>query len=284
MNIFKTLAGLFLTVLALEGIFLLKSPDSNLHIIACDVGQGDAILVTYKNTQLLTDGGPGKKVVDCLSNHMPFYDREIELVISTHPDADHAAGLVEVLDRYKVDQILINSINPGTQVYKALENSMGGGGVIITRPTPGMKLGMGMIYLELFNPDAEILAKDFAAGDPTNDYSIVFRLTYKKFAGLFTGDISPEVSDKLADIFAANNLTTNYLKVPHHGSKNGLTEELLKTLKPTTAVVSAGRKNRYGHPHAEIIDMLKKYNVRVLGTYDIGDVEVVTDGEKLWVR
>ena len=84
-------------------IALFQLPDGNLHVIACDVGQGDAILVIYKDVQILTDGGPDQKVLNCLGKYLPFYDKEIELIISSHPDADHLTGLVDVINKYKVD-------------------------------------------------------------------------------------------------------------------------------------------------------------------------------------
>lgn len=127
---------------------IIQLPDNNLHIIACNVGQGDAILTIYKNIQILTDGGPDTKVTNCLSRYMPFYDREIELVISTHPDADHSTGLIEVLKRYKVDNIMINPIDSGTPTIKALENQVGSKGVPITHPVEGMGIGVGLIQLD----------------------------------------------------------------------------------------------------------------------------------------
>jgi len=92
-------------------IAIFQLPDGNLHIIACNVGQGDAILITYQNIQILTDGGPDTRVLSYLGKYMPFWDRNIELVISTHPDADHSTGLTDVIKNYNIDKILINPID-----------------------------------------------------------------------------------------------------------------------------------------------------------------------------
>jgi competence protein ComEC len=261
-------------------IAVFQLPDGNLHIIACNVGQGDAILITFGNTQILTDGGPDKSVMNCLGKYMPFWDRNIELVISTHPDADHSTGLVEVLKNYKVGQILINPIDPGTQVYRALEREIGTRGVKVVNPVEGMVLGVGLIHLDILNPTQQLVDRKFTPGDDTNVYSIVYKLSFKSFSGLFTGDMPPAVSDQLS----MNQLIrgVDYIKIPHHGSNNGLTENLLKAVMPKIAVISVG-KNPWGFPRPEILDMLSKYGVKTYRTDKMGDVEVTTDGTKYWM-
>ena len=257
-------------------------PDNNLHIIACDVGQGDAILVIHNNIQILTDGGPNKRVIECLSKYIPLWDREIELVISTHPDADHSTGLIEVIKRYKVDTLLTNNINPSTQVWEALIKEVGSRDISVIHPDKGMKLGVGMIYLDILHPTGELpMTNDQLPKIKTNDYSIVFLLKYAQFKALFTGDIEDNISDQIA--INSKIETVNYLKVPHHGSKNGLSENLLKATEPKVAVISVGAKNSYGHPHKEVLDMLMEYKVKVLRTDEVGDVEVITDGERVWM-
>lgn len=270
-RIYRYIIQLLILVLAGVGIAIFQLPDANLHIIACDVGQGDAILVVYKDIQILTDGGPDSKVLDCLGRHVPFWDRDIELVISTHPDSDHSTGLVDVIERYKVDSILMNSKDPGTDVYRLLENGVGGRGVGVLTPKEGMVLGLDLIHLD-------ILSKFDENKTDTNYNSIVYKLEFKHFSGLFLGDIPPQVSDELAEKIGK----VNYIKVPHHGSVNGMTNNLLKASMPKIAVISVGDKNMWGFPARSILKMLEKNNVRVLRTDQMGDVEVVTDGEKIW--
>jgi len=263
-------------ILALIVIALFQLPDSNLHIIACDVGQGDAILVTYKNIQILTDGGPDNKVLECLGKHIPFWDREIELVISTHPQKDHYFGLIEVFKRYKLDNYLYNDIDSGNLDYQVLEKVVGGSGVNVIRPFAGQVIRVGMIYLDILNPPAGFT-------DPNaNNIGIVDLLKFGKFKAIFTADVENKISDELSTLSQVEGV--NYLKVNHHGSKNGLTQNLLEKLRPVVGVISDGKNNIYGHPHKEILDLLGKYNVKVLRTDEMGDVEVVTDGEKYWVN
>ena len=158
MQICRYIFIFLLLILSVLIIALTQLPDSNLHIIACDVGEGDAILVVYKNIQILTDGGPDNKVIDCLGRHLPFWDRQIELVVSTHPDADHSTGLTDVIKKYNVGSILVNPIDPGTQVYKALENAVGSREVRVVNPLSGMSLGIDLIWLDILSPQEEMYA------------------------------------------------------------------------------------------------------------------------------
>lgn len=292
MKAWKYTLFFLILILAAITIAIFQFPDNNLHIIACDVGQGDAILVIQGSRQILTDGGPDNKVLDCLGRHMPFWDREIELVISTHPDADHSTGLVGVMKNYKVDKLLINPIDSGTQIYQALVSEVGGGGVDVINPTAGMKLGIGLIYLDILSPTQQMFEKlsvinwddmlsKYLLKDETNFYSISYLLSFKNFKGLFPGDIPPEISDMLAGNWTLGSV--KYIKIPHHGSTNGITENLLKKVMPNIAVISVG-DNQWGLPKPEILALLAKYNARVFRTDQMGDVEVITDGEKYWVN
>lgn len=292
MKLWKYVFTLLIFVLAAIVIAIFQFPDSNLHIIACDVKQGDAILIIQGSTQILTDGGPDNKVLDCLGKYLPFWDREIELVISTHPDSDHSTGLVGAMKNYKVNKLIINPIDPGTQIYEALKKEVGGGGIEVVNPTPGMKLRLGLIYLDIVSPTEQMFTKlstvnvennlaKYSISSETNYYSITYLLSFKNFKGIFPGDIPPEISDKLASTLSVG--SADYIKIPHHGSVNGLTENLLMAVMPKIAVISVG-KNQWGLPKPEILALLAKYNARVFRTDQMGDVEVITDGEKYWIN
>lgn len=248
----------------------LLEEDDNLHLIACDVGQGDAILISHKSYQVLTDGGPDTKVLDCLGRYMPFWDRKIELIILTHPQLDHYGGLIEVLKRYKTETILVRDFDTSTPGLKALKNAIGGSQARVVRPERGMAIRVGMIYLDIVHP-----AEAYEAAS-VNEESIVYILDYKDFEAILTGDIGPEGTEfflkgsQLKDV--------EYIKVPHHGSKNGLTLRLLEAVRPEVAVISVGKNNRYGHPHEEVLRMLAVVGAKILRTDQIGDIVVTTDG------
>ena len=305
----KYIFGVLLLITALIWIAVVSSPDSNLHLVACDVGQGDAILAIYGNIQILTDGGPDNKVLDCLSTYMPFYDREIELVVLTHPQADHYAGLIEVFRRYKVDTFLANSVDASTQGYEVLKKEVGGSGAKIINPTSGMVIRVGLIQLDIIHPADELLTDKlitvessnekgvlgvFTTKRDLNDFSIVAILSLRDFDALLTGDIGPPLVNEIAEELALRpKAEWEYLKVPHHGSKNGLTSELLDAVSPQIAVISVGKNNRYGHPHEETLKLLSDPpaggDIKILRTDlpsqadEEGDIKIVTNGKKWWV-
>ncbi len=299
-----TLVALSLITLVVW-IGILASPDQNLYIITCDVGQGDAILAQLGRTQVLIDGGPGNLVTNCLGNHMPFWDREIEVVILTHPQKDHYEGLIEVFRRYDVQLFLATALDSSSPDYKALKDQVGGSAVRVVNPTIGTTIRLGLMHLDILHPPHQFFDKNDAglahrsqdgvlgtyttSKDP-NDFSIVTILSYKDFDALLTGDIGPKISDLVAEELVlrlaslAQDDGIEYLKVPHHGSKNGLTKELLDVTNPKVAVISSGKNNQYGHPHEETIKLLSERWIKILRTDEMGDVEIVTDGQRYYIK
>lgn len=282
MKFWKYIFGFLFLIFCLVVIALFQLPDKNLHIIACNVGLGDAILITYGKTQILTDGGPDKSVMGCLGKYIPFWDRNIELVISTHPDADHSTGLIDVIKNYKVDQILITAVDPGTPVYEVLKKEVGSRGIPVIDPVEGIRLRVGLIYLDILSPSETLKSQisNFKTGE-TNLFSVIYLLTYGQFSAFMPGDAPPEVLDSLAVKQSVG--PVDYIKIPHHGSVNGLTENLLKILVPNIGIISVG-KNIWNFPRPEILDMLKKSGVKILRTDEVGNIEIVTDGTNYWIK
>lgn len=252
-----------LVLIAITVWIAVFSVDDKLHIIACDVGQGDAILIQKNTTQILIDGGPDKSVLDCLGRHIPFWDRQIELVILTHPQLDHYGGLVDVFKNYKIGLFGEYNRESSNVSYQVLRKAL----VDRVTLTRGTKLRLGMIYLDIVYPLGDTNNKN------VNNDGIVTLLNYGKFKALFTADVENEVSDQLSELPEIQNV--NYLKVNHHGSKNGMSQRLLDAVDPEVAVISSGKKNSYGHPHKEILDMLMKQKVKILRTDQEGDVDYI---------
>jgi len=279
------IVGLGFLALFLAGF---SASDEKLHLIACDVGQGDAILVVYKGNQILIDGGPDRRVLDCLVKYIPFWDKKIELVILTHPQDDHYGGLIEVFRSYEVGTFVANQVDSSTEGYRVLKNLVETSGVRVVNPANNTSFRLGLLYLDIVHPSITLASDNkektdegvlgaFTTKKDLNDYSVVAILSLGEFDALLTGDIGPNL---IPEILARGEIKdVEYIKVPHHGSKNGLTQELLERSKPDVAVISAGKNNRYGHPHQEVVDMLNNSNIKIFGTYDDGDIEVITDGE-----
>lgn len=296
MKIWKYIFGILSLLLILAWLIVWSLPDNNLHIIACNVGQGDGILITYKSYQILTDGGPSSGgVLKCLNSHMPFWDREIELVILTHPQIDHFGGLTSVFKNFKVDNFLANPLDSSSEEYGLLKKMVGSRGTKVINPREGMGIGLGLIHLDIFNPTNALYEDEmtnpinsgessdlvkFTTRRDLNSFSILYRLTFGKFRAIMSGDIDPKQLSNLIQKY--NDFSAEYIKVPHHGSDNGLSYEFLQSVMPKVAIISVGKNNKYGHPNRGLVEMLTKQNISIYRTDLNGEVEIVSDGIRWW--
>ncbi|MFC1600611.1 ComEC/Rec2 family competence protein [Patescibacteria group bacterium] len=285
-----------ISILIWFAIYSYSSDD--LKVIACDVGQGDAFIITRKEFQILIDGGPNDKVLACLADNMPFWDRVVDVVILSHPQKDHFAGLIDVFENYDVKYFITSPFKSGSSEWRVLEEQVGGSGARVINPTAGQLYRFGLICLDILYPTEEFLVANFenysfvgkegvlgaytSKKDP-NEFSVVLIISYKDFDALFTGDIDPAISDYVAEEINRESFDgVEYVKVPHHGSKNGLSQSLLDAIKPRIAVIPVGKNNSYGHPHKEIVDMLQSTGVEILRTDEQGEIVVETNGDKYW--
>lgn len=247
------------------------------RLIACDIGQGDGMLIIAPGGQeIVIDGGPGRRILDCLGRHMPFWDRKVEMMVLTHPHAEHMEGLLAILDSYRVGTVVTTDIPNDTQMYKAWHERLLKSGAKVYEPNVGDALRVGTIAFDILWPPRDKIEqwKRAPAAD-LNDTSIVMRLDYGQFCGYLTGDLPKEV---LATLI---NRQCDLLKVVHHGSKTGTDEEVLSKIRPKIAVIQVGAKNQFGHPHKEVLDVLNKFGVKILRNDLNGEIEIVTDGKTL---
>ena len=239
-----------------------------LQIVYLDVGQGDSILIQKGTQQILIDGGAsGKTELAKLGKYLPYFDREIDLVIATHPDRDHIGGLVEVARNYKIGQVLETGAEKDTEVFKEWKAVLLGNKIGIGEVWRGTEIDFDQAHIRIFNPPSKISP---AAGDTNND-SIVMRLDYGNNSFLFTGDIEAGAEKEL--IGSGEDLNVDFLKVAHHGSKYSSSDEFLDAASPEVAIISVGKNNPYGHPHPETLDKLNARNIKILRTDEIGDIE-----------
>lgn len=295
----RLLLSVLLLVVITVWLAVLTTSGANLRIIACDVGQGDAFLIVQGQSQILIDGGPNDKVIDCLDKYLSFLDRKIEVVILSHPQSDHLRGLIEVFKRFKVDTFVTTQVDSSSQDFGLLKSLVGSSGARVIYATRGSDVRLGLIYLDILSPTSEYFLDHaykksdvddsvlgaYTTKDDLNEFSVVALITFGEFDALFTGDMNSEMSDVLAaKLKNESSSNIEYIKIPHHGSKNGVSRELLAVSDPKVAVISVGKDNSYGHPHKDIIEMLRDRNIKVLRTDLMGDVVVETDGRNFWVE
>lgn len=300
---FKLRTGYFISGIA-TGLVLLLSfvwtlPDGKLHIVFCDVGQGDAAYIRFPDGRdMVVDGGPNDRVIGCLGRHMPFWDRHLDMVAMTHPQKDHMQGLIAVLERFGVGYFIRSDVDNPTEGYQKLLDITRQKHILVKLMVTGDRIGVGSASLSFLWPsEAQISLKrprlavqgevlrnsenvlGTSAVGELNDYSLVFVLRYGSFDAVFTGDADAHVEGKYTGTKLADD-TVEVLKVPHHGSKTGMTDAFLDWLKPRLAIISVG-KNSYGHPAESTLAKLATRGVPVKRTDEEGDIEVVSDG-KTW--
>lgn len=278
----RTFLILSVLLFLLGGILIYQNAifnDKKLHVVICDVGQGDAIFIRTPNgSDILIDGGPDDSVLDCLGKHMPLWDRAIEIVILTHPHADHLMGLFAVLKNYRIKAFATEELSNKTVGFASLMDKIKAQKI----PTRFIFAGdrfilKDKVVLEIVGPTKEFLDKTSPGGTigETSEFaSLENLLTYGKFSVLFTGDSQVSELEEMPKLIQHDNL--DVLQAPHHGSRFGLNQEILDILNPELAVISAGKNNKYGHPTQFVLDLLK--NIKTLRTDQMGDIEIVSDG------
>lgn len=272
-------AVLFIATVFIWYAVFTENHSNKLIVAFLDIGQGDSVFIQAPNgNQVLVDGGPNKSVLRELGKVMPFYDRSIDVVIATHPDKDHVGGLPSVLQKFKVGVLIEDGVFSNTSVYKALTKIYKKEDVrkIIARRGQRIILDKG-IYIDILFPDRN------TTGWETNTASIVARLVYGDTSFLLTGD-SPQKIEKYLVSLDGNRLSSNVLKLGHHGSRTSSSKIFLSTVKPQLAIISAGLNNRYGHPHKEVMDLLKELKIPSLITFNKGTIIVDSDGRNIKVE
>lgn len=244
-----------------------------------DVGQGDATLFeTPDGVQVLIDGGRDASVLRTLALEMSFFDRSIDMVIATHPDSDHIAGLIDVLKRYEVKTIIVTENENDTPTAAAFAAAVGAEGaeLIYARAGQVFQLGASTTLTILF-PDRN------PVGFESNASSIISKVQYGDIGFIVTGDAPKSIEEYLVRQYGEA-LESEVMKVGHHGSDTSTAETFVSAVSPQYAVISAGKDNRYGHPHQEVLDRLRTQPLQVFETSKEGTVSFQSDGTKVWFK
>lgn len=268
-------------VAILATTWALSQPDGNLHVTFLDVGQGDATFIqTPSGRQILVDGGAYPTVLnEHLGRQIPFWDRDIDLIIATHPDADHVAGLPGVFDRYDVGRLITNGQQAQEAAYQALLTAAAGSNTPIHDCTAGEVIEIeDGVRLEVVNPT--VGGRLLTAGGHDNELSVAVRLVYQQFTLLLMGDAGQDA--ERAMLAVGRPLSAVVYKAGHHGSKSSSSADFLDSIRPLVVVISAGEGNRYGHPHEQVLQRAAEVGAAVLRTDELGTIEVISDGQAMW--
>lgn len=278
-QLIKILSGLLVLICFLIGFtYYSGAQRQNLEVDFLDVGQGDAILIkTPYNQNILIDGGPDNSVLSKLGENLAFYDKNIDLLILTHPHSDHVTGLVEILRRYNVKKVIFTGVSYSASYYSAFLDIIQKQNIpteIIKGPED-ITFGDNLI-LKILYPYSDISGQKF---DNVNDESIISKLIYYNESFLMTGDAETETEERL--INNKIDISADVLKVSHHGSCASLDQKVLDAVRPETAVISVSTDNKYGHPCDQTLNLLKNNNIKILRTDSLGTLKFISNGREV---
>jgi competence protein ComEC len=282
---YKKILMLILPVLILlVWIPIFQLPDNKLHVTILNVGQGDAILVqTPSGQNILIDGGPSPRAISSvLGEKLPFWDRKIDLLASTQPQADHLTGLLEVLNNYDVKLIIEPKIDYDSETYREWQRLVKHKRIPCITVHSGQEIQLGNdISINILHPPLDQL---HGTSDDIDNNGLVLHLVLNEISFLFTADIGIDAERFLISQRKAPN--SNILKVAHHGSNTSTSSEFVAIVNPEAAVISVGENNKLGLPNFEAMSRLEKQlgTDYIYTTAENGNIEFITDGRRLWIR
>jgi len=250
-------------------------PDNTLvDVYYLDIGQGDATLIrTPIGANILIDGGPDLSVLYQLGKSLPWYEKKIDLMILTHPDQDHMLGLVDIIRRYQVEQLVISGIVDDTPAYQFFLDVLTEQKVTVTVGQAGDSYEFGEVTARILYPIQSLAGR---VVEDSNTSSLVTQVDYGETSLLFTGDLPK--ANEIELVATGVDLRSQVVKAGHHGSKNSSSLEFLQAVDPDFVVISAGRDNRYGHPHRRVLSNITKVGAQVLRTDLSGTIHLQLDG------
>jgi competence protein ComEC len=264
--------------------FYFNKKSKNFRIIFFDVGQGDSTFINFRNKEkMLVDCGLGKGVLSKIGKYLPFYDKVIDYLVVTHPDADHYSGCPAVLHRYHVKNIITNGEDKPADKYwdawmKSIANEKANQIVISKR----MELSIGGTRIEFLSPDEGLVFEE--GKNSGNNKSIVFNMKDDSGDYLFVGDAETPLENAMASFYCASStpcgvLDADFLKVGHHGSDTSSGEGFLDVISPDKAIISVGY-NTFGHPSLRVLRKLERVGAEVWRTDEKGDIIIEEGKEK----
>ena len=258
-----------------SSIVKINYPPDTLVVHYIDVGQGDSELVQINNKNLLIDAGP-KDAEDKVVSYIKAQGiTTLDYLIETHPHEDHIGGMEAVVKSFKINEFIGPKIYnpPTTSIFKDLITTLKNRNMKITVLEPGDSINLGE------NVKCQILSPIKSSYDNLNNYSVVLKITYKNSKFLFTGDAEQEDESKILN--NGFDISSDALKVGHHGSSSSSSENFLKEVSPKIAVISCGKNNDYGHPHKVTLDKLNSINCKIYRTDLNGDIVITSDGNNI---
>lgn len=251
-----------------------------LTVAFLDVGQGDSTLIRSPNGQImLIDGGRSINLANSviIPQLQVWGATQVDVLIPTHPDADHISGLVGMLENYPVKLVALTGQVHSTQIYERLLTDIRDKNIEALQVRTGTVIPFdSAVRLDVLGPDDQAVQSD-----DTNNASIVIKLSHGAVSFLLTGDA--EMSENQAIRGHGSDVHSTVLKLGHHGSRTSTNEDWLRAVQPQLGIISVGAGNSFGHPHPEVIAALNTVGVRYLRTDEHGTITITSDGTQIHV-
>lgn len=255
---------------------------NELKVSFLDIGQGDSILIeTPHGRRVLIDGGPGVTLLERLGESLSFWDSHFDMVILGHPDLDHLEGLVDVLDRFEVDRIMMSGVYHSSALYRHFQNQVAeqvNAEIVFPNPDEDWILDEGVVF-DVIYPDEPML---FEQHDHLNDTSVSGILKYGESTMLLTGDLEEDGEKQL--LLSDIDLRAQVFKAGHHGSRTSSIQEFVRAIQPELMIVTAGRDNQFDHPHLDKVLEFDEAGIEWISTKELGTIRMVSDGVKWTVQ
>ena len=264
-----------------------QAKDGALEVKVLDVGQGDAILIRTADEVIFIDTGDVDEHPKLEAALKRENIKTVDKLIITHPHADHLGGASVIFKNCEVKAVYDNGEPTTTKLYRDYLKTIKAKGIPYKALVDGDVLDFGGgVSFRVLGPTAQMVKEGGKKnGKPNlNINSIVGRLEYGDFTMLFTGDAEKETEKAVLSHHSAAEIKSLVLKAPHHGSKTSSTAAFLKAAAPEAVAISCGAGNEYGHPHKEVLERYKKFNIKVYRTDQGGTIAVISDGKTYNVK
>lgn len=254
-----------------DTIYTTVGLNDELRVSFIDVGQGDSEFIELPNGEtMLIDAGTnetGKNVVDYIKS---LGYTSINYVVGTHPHEDHIGGLDDVIKTFDIGSIYMPKVTADTKTFEDVLDAAESKNLMINTAKSGVSI------MDTEDLSVKFLAPTLDSYENTNDYSAVVKVVYGDTSYLFTGD-----AEDFSESLITDDVNADVLKVGHHGSSTSTSTEFLKKVSPSSAVISCGKDNSYGHPHSETLQKLADMGTAVYRTDELGTIVSVSDGKTI---
>jgi competence protein ComEC len=272
--------ALLSAIFYLSFLWFLSSQKGDLKVSFIDCGQADAILVqTPQKQNIIIDFGDNKGLAE-LNKKMPWWNNKINLMIITHPHDDHILGMISILKKYQVQQIMYTGVLHYSPAYLELLEEISKQNIPLIIPQENQIINLGKdCDIKILYPINSFRGKEVLN---LNNSSIVSQLKCANKTFLFMGDAEIEVEDELLD--KGLDLKSDVLKAGHHGSITSSQTEFLEAVAPEIAIVMVGENNKFNHPSLRTMKRLEKLNIKTFRTDLHGTINIISNGQSIYVE